>query len=43
METRRAPEESKSGSVAMGTIGFDMYLALLGVDRRALKTPKNPS
>jgi len=43
METRRAPEENKSGPAAMGTIGFDIYLSLLGVDRSALKTPKNPS
>ena len=43
METRRAPEESKSGPSIPGTIGFDIYLATLGCDYRALKTPKNPS
>ncbi len=43
--TRRAPEETGTDStpIAMGTIGFDWYLAALGVSRDALRSRPLPS
>lgn len=40
MTTQRAPEINLTGSIALGTIGFDMYLAALGFTRAVLITPK---
>jgi len=44
-ETRRAPEETGTDStpVAMGTIGFDWYLAAIGFSPEALRAARVPS
>ena len=38
-----APSESRKGEFVPGTIGFDLYLAVLRVDRAALKPAKTVS
>jgi hypothetical protein len=41
--TIKAPHESVAGSVvALGTIGFDLYLSALGVSRDALRAARVP-
>lgn len=42
-ETIPAPSELLSGPCVPGTIGFDLYLAVLQVERAALRPARVPS
>lgn len=40
--TRPAPAPEKTGAFVPGTLGFEMYLAAIGVSIAALRAPKAP-
>jgi hypothetical protein len=40
--TRPAPAPAKTGAFVPGTLGFDMYLAAIGLSIAAFKAPKAP-